>query len=47
MKREALTHTKMHRLCRRLGLPLWQAVGLLESLFHLTAREKNYDRQYK
>ena len=32
-------HTKMKRLCRRLDIPLWQAVGLLESLWHLTARE--------
>src|SRR5690348_9760858 len=39
MKREAITHTKMKRLCRRLDLPLWQAVGLLESIWHLTARE--------
>jgi hypothetical protein len=39
MKREAITHTKMKRLCRRLDLPLWQGVGLLESLWHLTARE--------
>ncbi len=39
MKREALSHTKMKRLCRRLDLPVWQGVGLLESLWHLTARE--------
>ena len=30
MKREAILHTKMKRLCRRLDIPLWQAVGLLE-----------------
>jgi hypothetical protein len=39
MKREAVGHTKMKRLCRRMDIPLWQAVGLLESLWHLTARE--------
>jgi hypothetical protein len=39
MKREAMGHTKLKRLCRRLDLALWQAVGLLETLWHLTARE--------
>lgn len=39
MKREAITHTKMKRLCRGLDMPLWQAVGLMESIWHLTARE--------
>lgn len=39
MKREAINHTKMKRLCRRLDLPLWQAVGMLETLWGLTARE--------
>jgi hypothetical protein len=39
MKREAVGHTKMKRLCRRLDLPLWQAIGLLESLWLLTGRE--------
>jgi hypothetical protein len=39
MKREAVGHTKMKRLCRRLDIPLWQGVGLMESLWHLTARE--------
>ncbi len=39
MKREAIGHTKMKRLCRRLDLPLWQAIGLLESIWQLTARE--------
>lgn len=29
----------MKRLCRRLDLKLWQAVGIMESLWHLTARE--------
>jgi hypothetical protein len=39
LKREALTHTKLKRLCRRLNIPTWQGVGLLESIWHLTARE--------
>ena len=39
MKREALQHTKIKRLCRRMNIPLWQAVGLLETLWHVTARE--------
>jgi len=39
MKREAVSHTKMKRLCRRMDIPVWQGVGLLESLWHLTARE--------
>lgn len=39
MKREAVGHTKMKRLCRRLDIPLWQAIGLLESLWLLTGRE--------
>ncbi len=39
MKREAVSHTKMKRICRKLNLPLWQGVGLLESIWHLTARE--------
>ena len=39
MKREAVSHTKMKRLCRRLDIPTWQAVGLLESIWLLTARE--------
>jgi len=29
----------MKRLCRRLDIPQWQGVGLLESIWHLTARE--------
>ncbi len=29
----------MKRLCRRLRIPTWQAVGLLESTWHVTARE--------
>jgi len=39
MKREAMTHTKMKRLCRRFNMAQWQGVGVLESLWHLTARE--------
>jgi hypothetical protein len=39
MKREAIGHTKMKRLCRRLNVPLWQAVRLLESIWLLTGRE--------
>lgn len=40
MKREAVNHSKMKRLCRRMNIPLWQAIGLLESIWHLTAKEK-------
>jgi hypothetical protein len=29
----------MKRLCRKLNLELWQAIGLLESIWHVTARE--------
>lgn len=39
MKREAVHHSKMKRLCRKLDIPLWQAVGLLESIWHITARQ--------
>lgn len=39
MKRTALAHTKMKRLMRALDIPLYIAVGLMESLWHLTARE--------
>ncbi len=39
MKREALNHTKMKRLCRRLDVPIYHGVGILESLWQLTARE--------
>lgn len=39
MKREALSHTKMSRLMRRLKLRRYQAVGLCELLWHTTARE--------
>ena len=39
MKRQALDHTKMDLLMRKLNLPRWGAVGILESLWHLTAKE--------
>jgi hypothetical protein len=39
MKREAPSCSKMKRLCRLLDIPLYQAVGMLELLWHLTARE--------
>jgi hypothetical protein len=39
MKREAPSCTKMKRLCKRLGLRQYMGIGLLESLWHLTARE--------
>lgn len=39
MKRQAVGHTKMKKLCRRLGVRTYVAVGILESLWHLTARE--------
>ena len=39
MKREAPTSTKMRRLCRLLDITLGLAVGTLELLWHLTARQ--------
>ena len=39
MKRQALWHSKMRKLCRRLDVPEYVGVGILESLWHLTARE--------
>jgi hypothetical protein len=39
MKREAVSHTKMKRLCRALDVPLYEAVGLLELLWHTTSRQ--------
>lgn len=39
MKRTALTHTKMRRLQRQLTIPAYAAVGIMESLWNLTARE--------
>lgn len=39
MKRTAMDHSKMKRLVRLLHLPRYAIVGILESLWHLTARE--------
>ena len=39
MKREAISHTKMKRLCRRLDIPTYQGVGIMESIWQLAARE--------
>jgi hypothetical protein len=39
MKREAITSTKLKQLCRYLGVRTFEAVGILESTWHLTARE--------
>jgi hypothetical protein len=39
MKREAMGGSKMKSLSRHLNLDQWAAVGILESLWHLTARE--------
>jgi hypothetical protein len=39
MKRQALDHTKMDLLMRKLKIRRCMAVGILESLWHLTARE--------
>lgn len=39
MKRETLNHTKMARLCRRLNIDQWQAVGLLEMLWMMGAQQ--------
>ena len=39
MKREAVHSTKMKKLCRLLDATLYVAVGILELLWHLTARE--------
>lgn len=38
-KREVIGHTKLKRLCRTLKVPSYAAVGILESLWHLVARE--------
>lgn len=39
MKKEAVNHTKMGRLMRRLKLPRYSAVGILEALWHATGTE--------
>ena len=36
MMKEAVSHTKIKRLCRRMQIPRWKAVGLLESIWILT-----------
>ena len=38
MKRQAVGHSKL-KLCRRLNVKTCPAIGILESLWHLTARE--------
>jgi hypothetical protein len=39
VKREATGSTKMKKLCRLLDIRMYEAIGILESLWHLTARE--------
>jgi hypothetical protein len=39
VKREAVGTTKMKRLCKLLDVRLYVAVGIMESLWHLTAKE--------
>jgi hypothetical protein len=39
VKRDAPNNSKMKRLCRLLDIPVYQSVGILELLWHLTARE--------
>ncbi len=39
MKRTAINHTKLKRLMRALDVPQYAAVGILEMLWHLAARE--------
>lgn len=39
MKRSGMGHTKLKKLAKRLSIPSYAAVGLLECLWHLTARE--------
>jgi hypothetical protein len=39
MKREAASSSKMKKLCRKLNIRTYAAIGILESLWHLTARE--------
>lgn len=39
MKREAVNHTKMRRLARVLGIELWAARGIMESLWYVTREE--------
>lgn len=37
MKANTTQHVKFKRLCRKLGVSRWQAIGLLESIWHLAA----------
>lgn len=39
MKRSAFGHTKLKKLSQALQLEDWGAIGVLESLWHLTARQ--------
>lgn len=39
MKREATNHTKLKKLGRRLNIPHYAAVGIMELVWHLCARE--------
>jgi hypothetical protein len=39
VKREARNHSKIKRFCRKLDVPVYQAMGVLECLWHLTATE--------
>ncbi len=39
MKREAMGHRKLKKLCFRLQVPTYVGVGILESLWHLASRE--------
>lgn len=39
MKREAINHTKMRRLARTLGVQMWGARGIMESVWSLTRDE--------
>ena len=38
-KRAVLTHSKFKKLCRKLGLPEYAVLGVLEAIWHMTARE--------
>jgi hypothetical protein len=39
VKRSAYGHTKLKKLMRRLAMPEYAVIGVLETLWHLTARE--------
>ena len=38
-KRQVIGHTKLKKLARKLNIPSYAALGILESLWHLTMRE--------